>query len=184
MGKKGSNPPPPEGLIKPKYGGNRMAIIEIGDIARDKVTGYSGVVIGHTKWLNGCDRIGIRSKKLKDGKPQGAEWFDEMEIEVLEKNVVDFDIKRVPQTKIKMGDRVRDKVTETEGIVTAITIYVDNPVNYGIQNEKLNEDGKPVDLFWVGPKNITLIKEDAIGVRREKTKETKPPGGPRRDPNI
>jgi hypothetical protein len=51
--------------------------IELGDEAKDSITGFSGVVVAITTWLNGCRRIAIQPKKLdKDGKPRDNQTFD------------------------------------------------------------------------------------------------------------
>jgi hypothetical protein len=53
-------------------------MIQVGDIAKDSITGFQGVVVGRTEWLNGCARIGLQPQSLnKDGKPIEVEWFDE-----------------------------------------------------------------------------------------------------------
>ncbi len=52
------------------------AAIELGDIAKDKVTGYTGVVIARTKWLYGCERFTLQTKEMKDGKPIDNCSFD------------------------------------------------------------------------------------------------------------
>ena len=43
--------------------------IALGDTARDIVTEYEGVVIAISTWLNGCVRITLQARGLKDGKP-------------------------------------------------------------------------------------------------------------------
>jgi len=57
--------------------------IHVGDIARDSVTGFKGMVIARTEWLNGCARVTIQPQKLKDGKTIDAETFDEQQVEVV-----------------------------------------------------------------------------------------------------
>ena len=57
--------------------------INIGDIAKDTVTGFKGVVIGRTEWLNGCARLGLQSQTLKDGAPVEAQWFDENQCQIV-----------------------------------------------------------------------------------------------------
>jgi hypothetical protein len=52
----------------------------LGTTVKDTITGYQGVVTGITFWLNGCTRIGIQSRELKDGIPKDAQWFDEMQL--------------------------------------------------------------------------------------------------------
>ena len=62
--------------------------VELGDIAKDSVSGFTGIVIAKTNFLFGCTRIGLKSRELHDGKTIDAEWFDEPQIEVVEKQAV------------------------------------------------------------------------------------------------
>lgn len=55
----------------------------LGDIAKDTITGFKGIVIGITKWLHGCRRITIQPQTLKDGKPVDSVSFDEPQVQVL-----------------------------------------------------------------------------------------------------
>lgn len=60
---------------------------KLGDRAKDTVTGYTGIVVAKTEWLNGCIRVSIQSEKLKEGKPLDTEGFDIEQVEVIEKGV-------------------------------------------------------------------------------------------------
>jgi len=57
--------------------------VELGDEAKDTITGLSGVVIAITDWLNGCQRINIQPRELKDGKPVDHSCFDVEQVEVI-----------------------------------------------------------------------------------------------------
>lgn len=57
--------------------------LKLGDEARDKITGFKGIVIAITNWLNGCQRISIQPQELKDGKPIDAHVFDAEQVEVV-----------------------------------------------------------------------------------------------------
>jgi hypothetical protein len=59
--------------------------IEVGDVARDTITGFEGVVIARTEWLNGCARVTLQPKALHEGKPVEAQCFDELQLEVLQR---------------------------------------------------------------------------------------------------
>jgi hypothetical protein len=52
-----------------------------GDNVRDVVTGFTGVIMGRTQWLNGCVRYCVQSKVLKDGAPNDFN-FDEEQLEL------------------------------------------------------------------------------------------------------
>ena len=58
--------------------------LKLGCIAKDKITGFEGVVIAVTEWLNGCQRITIQPKEMKDGKIIDSHTFDAEQIEVVE----------------------------------------------------------------------------------------------------
>lgn len=54
--------------------------IKIGDRARDTITGYEGIVVARTEWLNKCIRLTIQTEELKDGKPIENYTFDEEQV--------------------------------------------------------------------------------------------------------
>lgn len=54
--------------------------MKLGDTLTDSITGFTGVAIARTEWLNGCVRWTLQSKELKDGKPIGPECFDEPQL--------------------------------------------------------------------------------------------------------
>lgn len=62
--------------------------VELGDVAKDEVTGFTGVVMAVTYWLNGCRRITIQPQELKDGKPIDAYTFDVEQVQVVSKRKV------------------------------------------------------------------------------------------------
>lgn len=66
-----------------------MAKVNLGDQAKDKVTGFEGVVVAVTTWLNGCQRFTVQPQKLdKDGKIRESQCFDDHQLEVTKRNVV------------------------------------------------------------------------------------------------
>ena len=52
-------------------------MIELGDLVRDVVTGFEGVVVARTEWMYGCVRLTLQAKALHDGKPVETCTFDE-----------------------------------------------------------------------------------------------------------
>lgn len=60
--------------------------VELGDIVRDEVTGFEGVVNSITIWRYGCRRIGVLPTKLKeDGGIHKAEVIDEPALHILKR---------------------------------------------------------------------------------------------------
>lgn len=58
--------------------------LELGAKVRDKITGYSGQIIGRTEWLYACRRYVVQARELKDGAPVAAINCDEDQLEVIE----------------------------------------------------------------------------------------------------
>lgn len=51
--------------------------IQLGDKAKDKISGFTGIVTGYYRYLNGCVRLNLEPDKLsKDGNVQDGRVFD------------------------------------------------------------------------------------------------------------
>ena len=57
----------------------------LGDTVKDTISGFSGVVVARTEWLNGCIRICVQPKALHDGKPIDNHTFDLEQLELVER---------------------------------------------------------------------------------------------------
>jgi len=57
--------------------------INLGDKARDKITGFEGVCTVRSEYISGCTRIGLQPPIDKDGKIPDAGHFDEPMLEVI-----------------------------------------------------------------------------------------------------
>jgi hypothetical protein len=63
-------------------------MIELGSRVRDRITGFSGIVISRHEYLAGCVRWGVQPEALdKDGKMLDDKVFDEPQLELLKKGV-------------------------------------------------------------------------------------------------
>lgn len=58
--------------------------IKLGDKAKDTISGFTGTVTSHHKYLNGCERLSITPNELKDGKPIDAHTFDIEQVELVQ----------------------------------------------------------------------------------------------------
>ncbi len=72
--------------------------IKLGDKLRDKVTGYEGIALAKTEWLNGCWRVMLQAKGVKDGKPHEPFSVDVQQLELVEGAAV-----KVEKTKLPGG---------------------------------------------------------------------------------
>ena len=63
-----------------------MEKIELGDVVKDVITNFEGVVTCRCEYITGCTHYGIAPLELKDSKPQDSHWLDEQRIEFVKKS--------------------------------------------------------------------------------------------------
>lgn len=56
---------------------------ELGQRAKDKITGFEGILTVRCEFLTGCNRYCIQPTELRDGKPVDSIYFDEAQIEII-----------------------------------------------------------------------------------------------------
>lgn len=61
-----------------------MFQFDCGDVVRDKITGFKGVVIGRSQWLSNYNTYSVKPQTLKDGATLKSEGFDEPQLELVE----------------------------------------------------------------------------------------------------
>jgi hypothetical protein len=64
----------------------------LGKQARDKITGFEGIIIGKIHFLFGCDQYGI-APKVTDGKVNDTNWFDEGRVEIIGQGIAPEEVK-------------------------------------------------------------------------------------------
>ena len=60
-----------------------MKTAKLGDKARCKVSGFVGVVVAATTWLNGCVRLTLQPAAKKDGTLPETQTFDVDQLSVV-----------------------------------------------------------------------------------------------------
>lgn len=56
----------------------------LGDVVKDSITGFQGVVVCISQWYHGCKRVTVQPTELKDGKPIDTVTFDEPQLILVE----------------------------------------------------------------------------------------------------
>jgi hypothetical protein len=56
---------------------------ELGMKAKDKITGFTGILTARCEFLTGCNRYCIQPTELKDGTPINGIYFDEAQIDIV-----------------------------------------------------------------------------------------------------
>lgn len=78
--------------------------------------------------------------------------------------------------QVKLGDKVKDKVTGFKGIVVSISKHLYGCDRVGVQPE-IGKDGKVPDAGWFDIDSIELVKSAVVKGHTEEPAETKR-GGP------
>jgi len=75
---------------------------------------------------------------------------------------------------IKLGDKVKDIITDFEGIAVARCVYLNGCVRCEIQPKGLDKDGKMIDAVWIDESQLIVLKETES--QEKKKKDTGGPG--------
>mgnify|MGYP001612348269 CR=1 FL=1 len=57
---------------------------DLGTKVKERITGYTGIIIARSQWIYNCNTYGVKSSELKDGKPMEAVFFDEPSLDLVE----------------------------------------------------------------------------------------------------
>ena len=69
---------------------------------------------------------------------------------------------------IKLGDKVKDIITDFEGTAVARCIYINGCVRCEIQPKGLDRDGKMIDAVWIDESQLIVLKETESQEKKEK----------------
>jgi hypothetical protein len=57
-----------------------MFQFELGDRVKDCISGFAGVIVARTEWLNGCKRYMVQAEQLYEGKPVDPIHIDQEQL--------------------------------------------------------------------------------------------------------
>lgn len=86
--------PPPERVKR----WERLGDVDssFGCVARDSISGFSGRITGHARYISGCSQVLLIPPVDKDGKVVEGAWYDEQRVEVQVEDRVVLDNARTP----------------------------------------------------------------------------------------
>jgi hypothetical protein len=68
--------------------------MKLGQLAKDKVTGFEGTIVGHADYLSGCDQYLLVPTVDEKGNHREGHWFDEQRLVVINENVLSYERKK------------------------------------------------------------------------------------------
>lgn len=86
-------------------------MIQLGDIAKDSITGFKGMVVTDIQHIHGCRRLALQPQDLgKDGKPVEPMVFDEPQLVLVK--AIKIKSLPLPQVRVIGGPRNDAKVMQ------------------------------------------------------------------------
>lgn len=152
--------------------------IQLGSRVKDNITGFTGIAVGYSRWMYGCNRVVVEAESLKDERPLGDEWFDEQRIETVEEGVIPITEPK-DYEEIVMGNIYKDRITGFEGVAQAITIWSSGNVTVSLEPTKLDENGSAVKPYGFDVHRLKKVAEQEIPVSQESVADA---GGSQNDP--
>jgi len=140
------------------------------DVVKDEITGFEGVVVAVSELDTGAIHYGVQSQKLKDGKPEKWQWVDETRLK--KTMAISANTQKTWNLDFEIHDYVKDTLTGFSGFVVDITFYQTGCINIGVQSNKLDRDGKPLDTqFFTSNRVVLLDKNNTQQQKEEKPKK-------------
>lgn len=140
-------------------------------VAKDKVSGFEGVIITRSAHLFGCAQYGLAPQELSgDGSPKKTEYFDESRIDIISvENAVYGENEFTEIFAIQLGTEVEDKVSNFKGKILVIMEQLHNCSQYYIE-PTVDKDGKPRDGAWFDEGRLNVIGQ---GIKPEEVTSSK-----------
>ena len=66
--------------------------MKLGQKAKDKITGFTGILTGKAEYLTGCTQYSIQPDVKESGDFIEARWFDEGRLEIIGSGINQKDI--------------------------------------------------------------------------------------------
>lgn len=71
-------------------------MIELGKTYKDLITGFSGIAVGHVRYISGCNQVLLAPPIDDSGKLRDSQWFDEQRCEDLGAKQIVLDNSKTP----------------------------------------------------------------------------------------
>lgn len=69
---------------------------KLGVKAKDRITGFEGIVTGECVYISGCDQVCLQPPVDKEGKIPEGKWFDVQRVEVMPDAAITLDNAKTP----------------------------------------------------------------------------------------
>ena len=132
-----------------------MTEVKLGMRVKDKITGFTGIVVTIESFLGRCDQAVVQPPIDKEGKVPDAVGIDVSRLEVTSKKQVIAT--EVPEPKYEYGQEVTDNISELKGKIIARAVHISGCVQVALQPKHVEKREKLFQGVWVPESQITAV---------------------------
>jgi hypothetical protein len=129
----------------------------LGIKARDRISGFEGIVTGIGTHITGCRRIGMRPVERADRGEE--EWFFPEQLEVVTEDTEFSELGESATTDVdfELGDELEDEITGVSGIVGTITYNLFNCPRVALQPVDNTDSTEAPDREWFDAPRVSRV---------------------------
>jgi hypothetical protein len=147
----------------------------LGQLVREKITGFEGIVCALSYEVDGTVFVGIQPRGLDNGNPREPLDFDIERVEVVDATPAILNTKGdAARLSVRLGAVYRDRVTGLVGTATRRIDFLGGCTRITIR-PKVDKDGKLHDGLMIPVEQAELIDQTPAV---EAEKRATPTGGP------
>jgi hypothetical protein len=156
---------------------SRKYNVRVGDKARCKVSGMTGIVTARKEQLFGNLQFIIETHNDAGDQPSESWSIDWQQLELIEKDVMDA-VKANRPNHLELGDKVEDRISGYAGIATTMWFWLNGCVHVGVEGPDVED--KPSFRRdevhrWTRKKKAVIKPEEVPQAKEAVEKKT---GGP------
>jgi hypothetical protein len=143
----------------------------LGVKARDRISGFEGIVIGISTHITGCRRIGMRPVERADRGEE--EWLFPEQLELVsgDTEFTELGEKATTDVEFELGDELEDEITGVSGIVRTITYNLFNCPRVAIQPVDNTDSKEAPDCEWFDAPRVSRVSDGVSTVFEEQVNE-------------
>ena len=144
--------------------------MKFGNVCKDLVTGFEGIMTSRTAFITGCDRVELKPTDVE----KESKTFDLGMVRFVSDGIANEisnanKFEDLDRALYNFGDEAMDKITEFKGRITGKFISVTGDIAYGV-SPKFSAMNRENDAQWFDEGRIEIIEEKVVEVDINKTR--------------
>lgn len=133
-------------------------MINIGDEVKDKISGYTGIVLDKVEYITGCVQHSVQGE---NNITPSEMKFDEIRLEVISIKKLQLKKTYKAHNQFELGDNVIEVVSNFSGIITGVAYSITGMLRYLVYQDNLDEKERP-DSYWIDSVLLKKLSDKKI----------------------